>query len=308
MAPAFASASSKFPTRSVEMIVPYPPGGSADFVTRLIAEQLSKGWGVPVIVQNRPGATGQIGFSAIAKAKPDGYTFGLVPAAFMHLAAINPSLPFDVLKDFSFITRVSEMPFVMTASSKFAPRSITEVVEFAKKSPGELSYGSFGAGSSAHVLGVMLTRETGIQATHVPFQGSAQMVPMEIAGEIKVSFDLIVSKLAFIKSGQLTPLFVTSAARNPSLPDTPTAAEVGLPNLEFETWFGFMGPKGIPPETMRALNAAIVAAARQPEVRAKLRQQGMAVRTETPEEFTRFVTDYKERIRRVVQENAGESK
>ncbi|MGD9946480.1 MAG: tripartite tricarboxylate transporter substrate-binding protein, partial [Burkholderiaceae bacterium] len=97
MAPAFASASSKFPTRSVEMIVPYPPGGSADFVTRLIAEQLSKGWGVPVIVQNRPGATGQIGFSAIAKAKPDGYTFGLVPAAFMHLAAINPSLPFDVL-------------------------------------------------------------------------------------------------------------------------------------------------------------------------------------------------------------------
>lgn len=304
-APGLASAADKFPARPVEIIVPYPAGGSADFVSRTVAEYMARTWGSPVIVQNKPGAAGQIGFSAIAKSKADGYTIGLVPATFLHLPLINDSLPFNVNKDFDYIAPAVEMPFVMTVSAKVPVRSMAELTAYARKNPNALSYASPGVGTSAHILGMMLTRDTGMQASHVPFQGESQMLPMLISGEVPLSFAVLVSQMPFIKSGQLVPLLITSPARSPSIPDVPTAAELGLPNLEYATWFGFMAPKGIPAEAMRALNEAIAAATRDPQVKAKLQQQGMSVKTQSPEEFRQFVMDYQEKVRKIVQENAG---
>ncbi|MGE0796956.1 MAG: Bug family tripartite tricarboxylate transporter substrate binding protein [Lautropia sp.] len=305
LAPLEAAAADRFPSRSVELVVAYPAGGSADAVSRVIAEQLAKIWGSPVVVQNKPGAAGQLGFSAIANAKPDGYTIGLVPAAFMHLPAIKSSLPFDVLKDFDFITRVVEMPFAMVVSSKHPARSVAQFIELAKKRAAGQNYGTFGDGTSNHVLGVQFSRETGLKAANVSYPGAPPMLTDLIAGNIDFGFDLVVTSLPLIKDGRLAPLFVTSASRDETLPNTPTAAEVGLPGMQYATWFGFMAPRGVPADVLSALNKAIVAAANDSEVKAKLQQRGMAVKTESPEAFRSFVTDYKEQIRKIVQSSAN---
>lgn len=302
LAAAGASAAEKFPNRAIELMVPYTAGGSGDMVARLVARHMEGELGVPVVVQNRAGAAGQIGWTWLARAKPDGYSFGLVTASLAHLPALNDNLPFDVVKDFTYITRAVEMPFVMTSSAKFGSRSAAEVIDQARKRPGELAYGSFGVGSSPHILGAMLSKEAGLKLNHVPFKGASEMVQLQITGEIPIAFDLVVTQLPHIRSAQLKPLFVTAPKRVATLPDTPTAAEVGLPTLEFATWFGFAAPRGTPPEAVDVLNKAIASALRNPEIVAKLRQGGMEPMSESPESFRRFAVDYKERIRKVLAE------
>jgi tripartite-type tricarboxylate transporter receptor subunit TctC len=280
-----------FPERPVRVIVPFPAGGSADYVMRLVGERLTARWGKPFIVDNRPGGGALIGTQAVAKAAPDGHTLGLVAASFVVQPALRKSMPYDVLNDFDFITLIMETPFVLTVNAQTPAPTIRDLVAYAKANPGKLNFGSFGIGSTPHILAEILSQEAGIKLVHVPFKGSPDGIAAQVAGDVQLNFDIVMSPMPHIRSGKLRPLVVTSAARYADLPDVPTTAEAGLGGLETTAWFGLVAPAKLPPEVLASLNASFVEVLRQPAISQALAKQGMSVRTSSPEQFRRFAAD-----------------
>jgi tripartite-type tricarboxylate transporter receptor subunit TctC len=290
-----------FPDKPVRIIVPFPPGGSADFVGRLVAEKLTTMWGKPVLVENRPGGSATIGLNAVAKSPPDGHTIGIATASFAIQPSIRITMPYDSLADFEFITQVMETPFVLTVNSALPVNSLKELAAYGKANPGKLNIGSFGVGSTPHILAEILAQQTGTKIVHVPFKGSADGMAAQLAGDVPLNFDVVMSPLPHIKSGKLRPLVVTSSRRYRDLPDTPTGVEAGVPELEMPTWFGFLGPRGIPPDALKTLNSSIVQVLRTPEVAAAFDKQAMSVVTSTPEEFRSFVSRSMQRVATAVR-------
>ena len=280
-----------FPERPVRVIVPFPAGGSADYVMRLVGERLTARWGKPFIVENRPGGGALIGTQAVAKAAPDGHTLGLVAASFVVQPALRKSMPYDVLNDFEFVTLIMETPFVLTVNAQTPAPTIRELVAYAKANPGKLNFGSFGIGSTPHILAEILSQEAGIKLVHVPFKGSPDGIAAQVAGDVQLNFDIVMSPMPHIRSGKLRPLVVTSSARYADLPDVPTTAEAGLGGLETTAWFGLVAPAKLPPEVLAALNASFVDVLKQPAISQALAKQGMSVRTSSPEQFRRFAAD-----------------
>jgi tripartite-type tricarboxylate transporter receptor subunit TctC len=285
------------PARTIRLIVPYPPGGPLDSVARVLAAAVKDSLGV-VIVDNRPGAGGNLGADLAAKAPPDGHTI-VMGAVATH--AINPwlfnKLPYDPIRDFSPITLVAQVPNVLVMNAETAQRlgivTLRDLVAYAKKHPGRLNYGSGGNGSAGHLAGEMFKAQAGVFMVHIPYAGGNPAQLGLLAGQVDLNFDNLASAAANIKSGKLRALAVTSARRAPAMPELPTIAEagrdLGLGQFDVGTWFGLFGPAGLQAEVLARLNKAFVAALDAPETKARMATLLATPSPMTPDQFAAFV-------------------
>ena len=288
---ATGSYAADYPAKRVTIIVPYSAGGATDVLARQVAQGLSETWGQTVTVENRPGAGATLGTAQAARARPDGYTLFMGQVSSHGIApAVYANLQYDAKADFVPIVWITQIPNVMVVPKDFEAASVQEFIDVAK---GEnLSFGSSGTGSSIHLSGEMFKSRTGLDMTHVPYRGSGEAVPALISGDIDVMFDNLPSAMAQIKAGTIRPLAVTSAEREPSLPDVPTLAELGIPELEgFEAvaWFGLLAPAGTDPAIVEAINAATNEVISGEAFQAYAAANGSAVVGGTPEEFATFI-------------------
>ena len=283
--------------KPIRLIVPYPPGGPLDTVARVLAAAVKDSLGV-VLVDNKPGAGGNLGADLAAKAAPDGHTL-VMGAVATH--AINPwlfaKLPYDPIRDFTPITRVAQVPNVLVLNAETANKlgiaSLADLVAFAKKNPGRLNYGSGGNGSAGHLAGEMFKAQAGLFMVHIPYAGGNPAQLGLLAGQVDLSFDNLASASANIKSGRLRALAVTTAVRASAMPDLPTIAEagrgLGLGGFDVGTWFGLFGPAGLPAEMLARLNKAFVAALDAPETKTRMAQLLAEPSPTTPDQFAAFV-------------------
>jgi tripartite-type tricarboxylate transporter receptor subunit TctC len=253
-----AHAQSGYPGKPVRLVVPFPAGGTTDILARAVAQKLSEAWGQSVVVDNRPGAGGNIGSELVARAAPDGYTL-LMGTVGTH--AINASLyskmPYDHVKDFAPVILVAGVPNVLVVNPSVPVNSVPELIAYLKANPGKVNFASSGSGTSIHLSGELFKVMTGVQMTHVPYKGSAPALTDLVGGQVQLMFDNLPSSLAFIKAGKLRALAVTSAARAAALPDVPTIAESGVPGFEASSWVGVLAPTGTPPDVIARINAEV---------------------------------------------------
>lgn len=281
-----------FPNRASRLIVPYTPGGNTDILGRVIAHELNRATGQPVVVENRPGAAGTIGTDLVAKSPPDGYTMLL--ASFGNIltaAALYKGLPYDPVNDLVPVTLVATPQTVIVVNAKLPFSDLKGVIAYALANPGKLNYGSSGNGSSNHLFGALFASMAGVEMTHVPYKGSGPAINDVLAGTIQLSFAPFPLVMGHIKAGTLRPLAVTGSVRHPLLPHTPTVAEAGVPGYEAVGWFALMAPAGTPRSIVAQLNQQVNRIIALPEVRAQLAQEGAEPVGGTPEEARRSVVD-----------------
>jgi len=282
-----AQTPTQYPVKAIRMIVPSAPGSGPDIMARTIAQKLSEAWNQPVVVEARPGAGGIIGSEMVAKSPPDGYTL-IMGNAGSH--SVNPSLyrklPYDPLKDFSPVVLVSSAPNILIVHPSLPVKSVKELIALAKVRPGELTFGSGGNGSTAHLSGEMFRTLAGIQLVHVPFKGAPAAVLGVITGEISMAILNLPPALPHVKSGRLKALAVSTPKRSMAVPDLPTIAESGLPSYSATAWYGVLAPAGTSRAIILKLNAEIVKSLRTNEIRARIASDGGEVVGSTPEEFT----------------------
>jgi tripartite-type tricarboxylate transporter receptor subunit TctC len=257
--PASVGAASAWPTRSVTLVVPFTAGGTTDIVARLLSQKLTQLWGQSVVVDNRPGAGGNIGGAIVAKAPPDGYTILVTSGS---VVTVNPYLyrdmGFDVNKDLAAVTNVATGPMVVVVNPKVPAQTLQELISLAKTHPGTLNFGSAGQGSQVHMAGESFANAAGIQITHVPYKGEAAAYNDLVGGQIQLVVGNIAAASAFVNGGQLRALAVTSKQRSKMLPNVPTAGESGLPGLEVAGWFGLMVPNGTPKDVIDKVYTDVV--------------------------------------------------
>ena len=288
---AFAEA---WPSRSIKLIVPFPPGGAADIVARVYADKLGEALKQAVVVENKAGAGTAIAADAVAKADPDGYTLSLAPAGQLTiLPHLNKSITYDPFKSFAPISVLASVPYVLAASPDSPLWSVNALIVAAKKEPGKLTYSSCGPGTLCHLSGELFKSLTGTDLLHVPFKGSAPAVNALLGNVVNLSFDTLTVLAPQIRDGKVKGLAVTSRERSPQLPDVPTAAEAGVPEFVVDSWFGLVVPASTPTDIIRRLNAEVVRIGALPEVRARLEAQGLSVATSSPEAFAQTIqADY----------------
>jgi len=279
-----------WPSKPVRIVVPFPPGGTTDIVARSIGVELQRMWQHAVVIENRPGAGGNIGADLVAKSPPDGYTI-LLGALSTH--AVNPSLyktmPYDAAKDFAPITLIAVTPNVLVVNAASPVNNVKEFIAYAKANPGKLSFGSGSNGSAGHLAGELFKVETGTDAVHVPFKGGAPATQALLAGDTQFMFDNLANAMAQVKAGKLKALAVTTAKRSPLVPDLPTMAEAGLPGFDISTWYGFFAPAGTPPAIVAKWNADVTKILNSPDVRAKFVADGAEPSPNTPEQFAQMI-------------------
>ncbi|MBW8271027.1 Bug family tripartite tricarboxylate transporter substrate binding protein [Caldovatus aquaticus] len=277
--------SGEWPTRTVRAIVPWPPGGSTDILVRIYCERLQAMLGQTFVVENRPGAGGNIGIEATAKAAPDGYTLGI--AAVSHLVInryLYSRLPYDPERDFTPVALAWELPNVAVVPAEHNPsRTLREFIAWAKAKRGGITYASPGIGTTPHLSGALLAARAGYEATHVPFRGAAQAIPVMLKGEVDFALDNLASYMGVIREGKMRALAVTSAARFPMLPDVPTMAEAGVPDFVVTSWQGFVFPAGTPRPIVDKLNAALKTLAEDPAMQRRFLETGAQIAWSTPE-------------------------
>lgn len=272
-----------YPARPVRVIVPYPPGGGADIVVRAFHTALTEKLGQPIVIDNRPGATGAIGAELAAHSAPDGYTLLAHTSAGLTIAPHVYAKPrFDSLKDFTPVTQVTSSPFVLVVHPKIPATSVQQLIAFAKSKPGELNYASSGNGSSSHLGGLLLCKLAGINMVHIPYKGAGPATTDILAGQVQTRFSAIPPAMPHVKSGRLRALATTGATRFALLPDLPTVTET-LPGVVIDSWLAVLVPAGTAPGIVRTLNAAIAAALQTPEAKAKLRSDGVEPVGSTPQ-------------------------
>ena len=285
--PAFAE---DYPSRPIRVVVPFAAGGTSDLIGRTIGQALGGKLNTSVVIDNRPGAGGNIGSDLVAHASPDGYTLLLGTVATHGInASLYKSMVFDPVKDFSPISLVASSPSVLEVNAALPIKSVHDLIAYAKSNPGKLNFGSAGNGSSHHLAGELFSTMAGVKMTHVPYRGTAAAVTDTIAGEVQVIFDTLPSAMPFIKSGQLRPLAVSSAKRDPALPDLPTLAESGLPNYEVGSWYGLLAPAGTPPAIVETLSKSVAEIVSRPAIKQKLIEQGATPIGSTPIEFSAHI-------------------
>jgi tripartite-type tricarboxylate transporter receptor subunit TctC len=280
------SGSARYPTRSIRLLVPAPPGGSTDVIARIVGARLSTRLGQQVVIDNPGGAGGVVATETLARSVPDGHTLGVVYTPHTNQPAFQ-KLPYDPVQDFAPLTMMTAAPLVLVVHPGVSASSVKELVALAKTRP--LTYGSAGNGSGGHLSGELLRLMSGIDATHVPYKGAAPAATDLIAGQIHFQFAAQITVGAFVKSGRLRALAVTSTKRATTLPELPTVAESGVPGFEVINWFGIMAPGRTPAWLVERLHTEITTALRAPDVRDKLLAQGSEIIGNTPREFTQFL-------------------
>jgi tripartite-type tricarboxylate transporter receptor subunit TctC len=288
-----------FPAKPARLVVPFPPGGPLDAIGRLITER----WGQSVVVENKPGAGGNIGADFVAKSAPDGYT---VVMGALSTHAVNPSLyakmPYDARKDFAPITRVAITPNVLVVNPAVLPvNSVRELIAYAKANPGKLSFGSGSTGSAGHLAGELLKVDAGIDMVHVPYKGAAPAMQALLAGDTQLMFDNLANAMAQVKAGKLRALAVTTAERSKLAPELPTMAEAGAPGFDISTWFGLFAPAGTPPDVVAKWNGDVRRILDAPHMRERLLAQGAESAPDSPQDFARFVDGELAKYARIVK-------
>jgi tripartite-type tricarboxylate transporter receptor subunit TctC len=299
-APGLASAQA-YPTRPIQVIVPFAGGSASDVVMRILLDRMAKSIGQPFVVDNRPGAGGNIGTSAATKATPDGYT--LVMGSTGPMAAnrtLYRDLGYDPEKDLEPISLFAHFPILIVVSSKLPVKSVGEFVAYAKTRPKQLNYGSVGIGSSQHLAGVYFEQVTGLELTHVPYRNIAQYVPDLIAGAVPVGFQWLPNVSAPLQSGDARALAVAASKRMTALPDVPTVAEAGIKNYEASGWLALLAPHGTPKPIIARLNEELVAAVNDPSVTAKIIEQGAEGVSTTPEKLAKFIASESAKWRAII--------
>ena len=300
--PASSQAPSSYPSRPVKLVIPFPPGGPLDIVGRAIAQKLTDAWGQSVVVDNRPGAGGNIGADIVAKSAPDGYTV-LMGALSTH--AVNPSLyakmPYDAVKDFAPISLVAITPNVLVVNPSLPVNSVKDLIAYAKANPGKLSFGSGSNGSAGHLAGELFKVDTGTDMVHIPFKGGAPALQALLAGDTQLMFDNLANSMQQVKAGKLKALAVTTEKRSALVPDLPTMAESGVPGFDISTWFGIMAPAGTPPDVIAKWNTDLVKVLNSPDMRERMTAQGAEAAPDTPAEFSAFIARELAKYARIVK-------
>lgn len=285
-----SAAPADYPKQPIRMIVTFPPGGSADAVVRMIVPRLDEKLGQQVIVDNRPGAGGNIGLALAAKAPADGYTLGVGAAGALSAnSSLYPQMPFDPLKDFQPVTGLAAIPFVLVGHPSVAAHTMKELVALAKAQPGKLSIAHGGNGTAMHLSAALFSQMADVQLVEVPYKGSGPAALAVLAGNVPLAVVDLPSALQQIQAGKLVAYAVTSPQRLPQLPDVPTVAEAGLPGYESVGWFGVVAPAGTPPAIVHRLNAEITAALKDEKIRATMRGLGVEPMPMTPEAFGGYI-------------------
>jgi tripartite-type tricarboxylate transporter receptor subunit TctC len=291
-----------YPTKPIRLVVPFPPGGTTDILAREAGARLSISLGQPVVIDNRPGAGGNIGADLVAKSAPDGYTL-LMGTVGTH--AINPSLyskmPYDHVKDFTPVILVAGVPNVLEVTPSLPVNSVADLIKLAKDKPGQLNFASSGSGTSIHLSGELFKAMAGVDMTHVPYKGSAPALTDLIGGQVQLMFDNLPSSLAQIRAGKLRAVAVTSAQRAPALPNVPTIAESGLPGFEASSWFGILAPAGTPPAIVARINADVNQWLATADAKDKLLAQGAVAAGGTPGDFAAHIRAETEKWAKVVK-------
>lgn len=281
----------KFPNRPIKMIVPVPPGSGTDLIARTIGQKMSERLGVPVLVENRPGASAAIGSDLLAKSAPDGYTMMMGYTAHATNPLFNPNLPYDTLKDFAAIAYVCYIPLVLDVHPSVPVKSVQELIALAKAKPGQLQYASGGVGAGAHLSGELFRIMTKTDIVHVPYKGNAPALTDLLGGQTTMMFDIITTSLPHIRAGKLRGLAVTSLERSSLAPELPTMIESGLRGFEVTGWYMMFAPAGTPREIIALLNAEVNHAIREPDVLDRLGSKGVHFTGGTPEQAEQFLRD-----------------
>lgn len=291
-----------WPARPVRIVVPFPAGSALDLLARMVAPRMQEAYGQPVVVENRVGANGMIATEMVAHSAPDGYTIQIGTSG-THVTAIflNKNVPYDPVKDFTPITAAVEPATCVVVNPSLAVGSIRELIDYAKRNPGKLSYGSSGVGSVFHLAGELFNQTARVELVHVPYKGVAPAMTDVVAGQILVNFTSVADAMSNIKAGKVRVLAVLESKRYPGLPEVPTVTET-LPGFQKPaTWFGFLGPAGLPQPILARLNGEIVKAVTASDARAKLEGMGMNVIADTPEQFAALIKSGIEQYGRIVK-------
>jgi tripartite-type tricarboxylate transporter receptor subunit TctC len=286
--PALAAAQ-EFPAKPIKLIVPFPAGGPNDIIARLVGQRMSELTRQPVVIDNRGGQAGVLGTDAVAKAAPDGYTIGIVSASAL---VINPSMekvPYDVEKDFAPVTLVVTVPEMLVVASNVPASNMAELVALAKARPGQLNFASAGVGGLPHLAGELFKLTAKVDIVHVPYRGAAPAINDLLGQQVQMTFLDLPVILPHIRSGSLRPIALGAPTRAPTAPDVPTTAEVGMPDLRIENWYGMIAPGGTPPAIVASLNRIATTAMNDPLVKERLADQGLTVVGDAPEHFRAFI-------------------
>ncbi len=302
-----AVAQDGYPNKPLTMVVPFSAGGTTDILARIVGQALGQELGQTIIIENKPGAGGNIGAQQAARAKADGYTLfmGTVGTHAIN-QALYKKLPYDPIKDFTPLSRVANVPNLLVAHPSRPYKTVKEMIEYGKKHPNEITYGSPGSGASPHVSGALFQSMTGVELTHVPYKGSAPAISDLLGNQIAVMFDNMPSAIQHVRSGKLRPIAVTTAKRSPELPDVPTIAEAGVPGYEATSWFGLWSVAGTPQPVLDKLHASLSKVLKDPAVAKKIADQGGEVVIETPAQFDAFIQSEAAKWGKVVKESGAE--
>ncbi len=298
--PAYAQT---YPAKPIRIIVPFAPGGTSDILARLIGAKMTENWGQQVIVDNRPGASGNIGAELVAKSAPDGYTTVLMDVGNLSISpSIFPRLPFDIIRDFAPVTAISYSPHLLCVHPSVPVKTVKELIALAKASPGKLNYGSTGLGSAPHMAGLLFACRTGVKWVDIPAKGGAQSIMDVATGEADLLFNGMLATLPHVKSGRLKLIAISSEKRVPALPDTPTVAEAGnLPGFVTGSWQGMLAPAKTPPDTVARINGEVVRIITLPDIKEKLSTTGAYPIGNSPRAFGEWLAESKERWAKLIK-------
>jgi tripartite-type tricarboxylate transporter receptor subunit TctC len=295
-----------WPRETIRLVVSFTPGGAPDTLARILAEDWQKTFGIPILVENRPGHGGNIGADLVAKSNPDGYTL-LIGTVGIHAinGALYEKLSYDPIADFTPISFLASTPNVLIVSKQLNVQSLKDLIALAKAKPNELTFGSSGTGTSIHMSGELFKDLAGVQIRHIPYKGRAQSLPDLVSGRISMLFDNLASALPLIKANEVTALGVTTLKRSPSAPDIPTLAEQGLKGFEAISWFSLMAPAKLPKDIQGRLNHLTVQTLSKPEIRLRLINGGLEPNPESPEELSRYIQQEATKWRKIVHQSGA---
>ncbi len=301
-APGSIALAQTYPSKPIRIVVPFPPGGPADILARIIGQNLAESWGQQAVIDNRAGAGGNIGSDMVAKALPDGYTLLM---GFVGTHAINASLystmPYDNVKDFEPVSLVAMVTIILVVHPSIPANSVKELIVLARSRPGQLTFGSPGNGTPQHLAGELFNTMAGVKMVHIPYKGAVPALTDLLGGRVSLIFSSMPPALPHVKAGKLRALAVTSARRSSAAPDVPTIAESGLPGYEVINWYGILVPAGTPKEIVARLNAEILRILNVPDVKERLAAQGAETFSSTPQEFAAYIRKETQKWAKVVK-------
>ena len=303
--PALAAAQD-FPNKPIRLIVPFPAGGPNDIIARVVGQRMSELTKQPVLIDNRGGQAGVLGTDAVAKANPDGYTIGIVSASALVISPTMERVPYDVGRDFAPVTLAVTVPELLVVASNFPANNMAELVALAKAQPGKFNFASAGVGGLPHLAGELLKLTAKIDIVHVPYRGAAPAINDLLGQQVQMAFLDLPVLLPHIKAGTLRPIALGAPQRAPTAPDVPTTAEVGMPDILIENWYGMIAPAKTPDNIVAALNRIANEAMADPSVKEKLADQGLAVAGDTPEHFRGYINAETKKWAKVIKDSGVE--